>query len=449
VVSFDVRPPLRALALACAIAALAAATAVAQPVAEPEIGAALPDEEDPLFQGDGAVPASVGSLPRTVEELEAEVLAVEAREGASSAALIAPLTALGLRYRENGAAVPAAAATRRALELVRYNQGLYTLDQASLLRQLIWNAESLGAHEAAWDLEQQLLRLAERNPDDARTAQILRDTADRRMDVLERYSKGEHPPEIELGCYYATPVPPERVDSAGHIVPPRPPNGMSASCRSGNRDRAKQNILYEAQTYYSQAVNIIVRNERYASDELQALLTAIIESSYRYGNPPLARRSLSYLLAYQNAIGEPLLTRIDTQVQIADWDLQYADSRERSDAALAEYEEAYRLLQEREISQESIDRIFSPAIPRSLPTMFGNPLITQEAGSVGYIDLGFEIDRYGRSSRARILDTTDNSTRAVEKNLLQLVERSRFRPKIVDGRIADSGPIVVRYYFGE
>ena len=81
--------------------------------------------------------------------------------------------------------------------------------------------------------------------------------------------------------------------------------------------------------------------------------------------------------------------------------------------------------------------------------MFGNPLITQEPGSIGYVDLGFEVDRYGRSSRARILAATDNSTRAVEKRLVQLVERSRFRPRIVDGQVADSGPIVVRYFFSE
>jgi hypothetical protein len=359
------------------------------------------------------------------------------------------LTALGLRYQETGATILAAAATQRALELVRYNQGLYTLDQASLLRQLIQNAESLGDHEAAWDLEQQLLRLAERNPDDLRTARILRDSADRRMDVLDRYSKGETPPEIVLGCYYATPVPPERVDEAGHLVPPRPPNGTSTSCSSGNRDRAKQNVLNEAQTYYSQAVNIIVRNERYASDELQALLNANIESSYRYGNPSIARRSLSYLLAYQNAIGEPWLARIDTLVQIADWDLQYSAGRDAADAALAKYIEAYELLQEKGFTQQSIDRIFSPAIPRSLPTIFGNPLVTQETGSIGHIDLGFEVDKYGRSSRTRILDATDNSIRSVEKSLVQFVERSRFRPRILNGQITGTGPIVVRYYFGE
>ena len=416
-VSSGARRPLRVTLLVCGIGALLAAPSAcfAQSVAT-----------------------------QTVDELEAEVAAVEAREGPSSAALIAPLTALSLRYEEAGATVRSAETTRRAVEIVRYDEQLYTLDQATVIRQLIQSAESLGDHAAAWDLEQQLLRLGQRYPDDSRTAQILRDSADRRMDVLERYGDGESPPEIVLGCYYADVPLRQPADGPGRSVNAH--GTRAKSCTSGDPERARQNVLDEAQTYYSQAVNIIVRNERYASSELQALFTAIIESSYRYGNPSLARRSLSNLLAYQNAIGEPWLARIDTLVQIADWDLLYGNSRDTSEAALAKYEEAYELLNEKEIGQESIDRIFSPPIPRRLPTMFGNPLITQEAGSIGYVDIGFEVDKYGRSSRARVLDATDNSDRAVEKRLVQLVERSRFRPRIVEGRIADSGPIVVRYY---
>jgi hypothetical protein len=418
VVSFDVRRRFRATALVCGIAALASSFAsVAQDSAAPE----------------------------TVDALEAEIVAVEARDGPNSADLIAPLTALGMRYQEAGDSIRAAAATQRALEM-RYNEGLYTLDQAHLIRHLIESAEIVGDREAAWDLEQGLLRLAERHPDDLRAAGIFRDSADRRMDVLERYDAGEYPPEVVLGCYYADVRTPQPVRDGGR---PTNEDGSEKTCTSGDAKQAKRNILYEAQILYSQAVNIIVRNERYSSDELQALLIAISESSYRYGNPLLGRRSLSYLLAYQNAIGEPWLTRIDTLVQIADWDLLHSESRDTTEAALAQYEEAYRLLRQKEIAQESIDRIFPPAIPRSLPTMFGNPLITQDAGSIGYIDVGFEVDKHGRSSRARIIDASDNATRAAEKRLVQLVEQGRFRPKIVDGRIADSGPIVVRYYFSE
>ena len=296
--------------------------------------------------------------------------------------MIAPLTELGIRYQEDGSTILAAAATQRALEVVRFNHGLYTLEQAPLIRLLIRNLESLGEHEAAWDLEQEILRLAERHPDDLRTARILRDTADRRMDTLERYDAGEFPPEIVLGCYYA------RVDAMGQL--------KGNGCTSGSRFLAKRRLVGEVQTYYSQAIDIIIRNEHYATDKLRTLVLELAESSYRYetlalgrrGLGPgsvlayhttspessyryetlaLGRRSLNSLLGYQTKNSEPLLTRIETLVQIADWDLLYSGTRNGKESALGQYGEALKLLKEEAVAQESIDRLFSPEIPVVLP----------------------------------------------------------------------------------
>ena len=85
----------------------------------------------------------------------------------------------------------------------RANYGLRTLDQAPLIRQWIKNAETMGNFKMAWDLEQALLALAHRNPNDLRAVPILREIGDKRLDLLERYVKGEEfPPQIILGCYY-------------------------------------------------------------------------------------------------------------------------------------------------------------------------------------------------------------------------------------------------------
>ena len=412
----------------------------------------------------------------TIEALQERIRGVEAREGPNSAGLIAPLTELGIRYREDGSTIPAAAATQRALEVVRFNHGLYTLEQAPLIRLLMRHLESLGEHEAAWDLEQEILRLAERHPDDLRTARILHDTADRRMDTLDRYDAGEFPPEIVLGCYLA------RWDDNGQLTSnasmdggARPTKG--GGCTSGSRSLAKRRLVGEVQTYYSQAIDIIIRND-YATDELRTLVLALAESSYRYeplalgrrGLGPgsvlpyhtaspessyryetlaLGRRSLNSLLAYQTKNSEPLLTRIETLVQIADWDLVYSETRDGKESALAQYGDALTLLKEGAVAQESIDRLFSPEIPIVLPGFLHNPLITSDVASTGHIDVAFEVDKYGRSHRFQILGTTDNSTVAAEKRLEQLIKRSRFRPKLMNGQFADTAPIVVRYYLNE
>jgi len=370
---------------------------------------------------------------RMLAALREEIEEIEAQDGPNARKLIAPLTALGSLYQEGGEHALAIAATNRALEVVRYNDGLYTLEQAPLIRQLVDNAEVLGSAEMAWELEQKLLALAERHPTDLHTARILRDTADRRMDVLSRYKAGEFPPEIVLGCYYAALLPPGLVEK---------PN-----CTAGSSSVVKYRLLYEAQTYYAQAANIILQNEQYASDELPSLLMDLVQSSYIYNNPTLGERSLRYLLAYQTTNSEPWLERIGTLVRIADWNLLYSDSRGSNGDALAIYAQAYELLREHGIAQASIDQIFSPATPVVIPEFRPNPLsFVAASGAAGYIDIAFEVDKYGRAQRIEILDTVGRAARSDHKRLKELVIRSRFRPMTTDGQFTDSGRIVVRYY---
>src|SRR5262245_26504137 len=159
-----------------------------------------------------------------IEDLLHAIADIESRDGANSEQLIDPLTTLGRLYQDDGNPFQSPAAIQRAPELPHVNEGLYTLAQPDLPRLQIGNAEAIDDPRSAWDIEQQLLALASRHPDDVRTARILRETADRRMDVLDRYSSGQLPPEIQLGCYYG-----------------------GDSCKSGEKDIAKARLLHEAQ----------------------------------------------------------------------------------------------------------------------------------------------------------------------------------------------------------
>ena len=142
------------------------------------------------------------SRQQAIQSLQDEIRSVAEP---NSPDLIKPLTALGLLYREGGDPALALASLSEAVHVVRFNFGLYSLEQAPLIRQLITSAEALGDRWSAWEIEADLLRLAARNPDDPRTAQILRDTGDRRMNMLAEYNAGESPPEVIYGCYYAGP----------------------------------------------------------------------------------------------------------------------------------------------------------------------------------------------------------------------------------------------------
>jgi hypothetical protein len=137
---------------------------------------------------------------------------------------------------------------------------------------------------------------------------------------------------------------------------------------------------------------------------------------------------------------------MDALIRIADWELLF----EPDGSVLALYERAYEELKQNDIAQTSIEEFFSPPTPIVLPTFLPNPLVSAEtAESTGYIDVAFEVTKYGRGRQVNILDTTTNATHAAKSRLAQLILRSRFRPRVTEGRFARTAPIVVRYYLNE
>ncbi len=369
-----------------------------------------------------------------LDRLQDEVRTAEEQDGPNSPGLVGLLTELGLLYQEGGDPKRAAVALNEAVAAVRVNYGLYSLEQAPLIRDLIASADSLGDAVAAWDLEQNLLRLAARHPDDMETARILRDTADRRLQVLARYDSGEIPREVIIGCYYAGASPAPDFSIAGR------------NCTAGSRETVRRTLAMEARGYYMRAVDIILRNQRFASADLPPLLIDLAKNSYEYGGERLGRRSLTYLLAYQTSNEVPVLSRAETLVQIADWDLLHAVGLAEEDAALAEYAKAYELMERKGMADDEVREIFAPDAPVVLPAFMPSPLSPEgERESSSYVDVAFVIDKYGRSRHVRVVETTEGMEREAAKRVEHLVMRSRFRPRLIDSRTADEGLIVVRF----
>jgi hypothetical protein len=68
------------------------------------------------------------------------------------------------------------------------------------------------------------------------------------------------------------------------------------------------------------------------------------------------------------------------------------------------------------------------------------------SNAVGYIDVAFEITSHGRGEQIRIIDATADVPRSARKQLIRVIETSSFRPRVSNGEIADTSPVVVRYY---
>jgi hypothetical protein len=401
-----------------------------------------------------------------------------AQDGFGSAELIGPLLALGWFYQEHGEHGSAASAFAQARQIIRANYGLHELDQAAALRGMIRSEEARGDIPTAWALEQELLALAKRHPEDLRTVPIFRELAERRADLLERYASGERPPHIVLGCYYATPPDPDAARPAIMIT-----ETPLVGCHAGSRSDALAGIERETLRYYANAIEVLLRNEVYASNELRALEREAVRIAY--GSPfrcrtddldellklplldsclkPLLNRnattlvnmggaaSLVRLLSYEQRSSAPILTRTKALIDIIDLRFLSAIGRNETNSVLEMYAHAYQELRHGDVPQASIDEIFAPDVPVVLPALLPNPLHSEPVDeSPRYIDVGFDITSAGRSRRISVLDAAPGVTRADERRLVRLIAGNRYRPRISsDGQIADASSVVLRYYLND
>jgi hypothetical protein len=330
----------------------------------------------------------------------------------------------------------AIAAIEQALQVMRANYGLRSLEQAPLMRQRIRSEEERGNFAAAWDLERALQTMAAAHPEDLRAAEVFHEIGDKRMDLLERYENGEFPPQLALGCYYAG-----ESNTSSEGARPHFTERHNDSCTSGSRRFARRAMRLDAQRNYAGAIHVLLRQDLYADEQLQELERKLIRSSYDGLQYARGRESLGRLFAYEVLKGESLASRTVAYLNVADWDLLF----EHRPLALDAYEQTYKFLQQQGTPQADLDELFAPALPIVLPTILPNPLLGDDAPASGYIDVAFEIMNVGVSRRIEIVGSSDDATAAAKDALVRLIQRSRFRPRSTDGVFARASRVVVRY----
>ena len=436
-------------------------------------------------------PAVAQSLTDDDRELE-QIQEILSRDGPYSIDLLGPLSRLGLIYQEGEDYALALVTLERAQHIVRINKGLHSMEQVPLVRQLITVEEARGNHEGAWDRQQDLLTLLRRHPDDVRTVPVLREIADKQMEVLAAVIAGERPPEVVLGCFYK-----------------QWPTQGDGSCEAGSKSTVVQGMLAEAQRTYLDAIAVMLRQGLYDSDDLRALELEVLRGvdlmRSRYYKGPTARpvpmapayvgasslepwrsrmaavvqlaqwelpypsepsleeeddghfstkqvhimdpyhrgrQSLRRLYAYGAASSDSSLRQAEAVAQMADWDLLYS----HNGRAMESYEVARAMLDEAGAPASSKAQLFAPPTPVVLPAFQPNPLARDETGAAtGYIDVAFEITKYGRSRAVEILDEA-NASHAAKQDLVALIRTNRYRPRLTDGVFADATPVRMRYY---
>jgi hypothetical protein len=454
-------------------------------------------------------PCAAAVDPAVYEEQQRQILAsieeIRARDGQYSPALRDELVRLIVLYRENEDHALALVAIERALQVIRANSGLYTLDQVPLLMQRLESEDALGNDAAVWDLEQELLTLARRHPDDPQAVPVLRAVADRQMEVVGRVvDSNEIPPQMIYGCYYQEWATIE---------------GRAEHCNAGSRSTAVQGMLADANRNHADAIAILLRNDAYSSTALRELEmdlvrgAKLIQDEYeRDGNRSITgsrtkndvavplvpwstqaelrepwrsrmasivdladwdlpydsagrpeedflrlmeprddrfrapyyrgRQSLRRLYMYSVVVSSPPLEQAAAIVQMADWDLLFSSNG----LAIDGYTLAHGMLERAGLDEAALAPLFAPELPVVLPAFEPNPLARDEARpESGYIDVAFAITKYGRAREIEIRSAM-NATGDARSDLVGFLKSSRFRPRTTDGRFGDSPPVVVRYH---
>ena len=136
---------------------------------------------------DPAAPATTTRLLDAVRRAETAVGREEASNGPMSPGLIERLEALAGLYLELGDYPLAIAALDRAMQVTRVHDGLYSPSQLEIMEAMIDAMEEAGAYSESDSLQAEMLGLANRNVDDARSPSILVAVADRQMDAVTDY----------------------------------------------------------------------------------------------------------------------------------------------------------------------------------------------------------------------------------------------------------------------
>jgi hypothetical protein len=420
--------------------------------------------------------------------------------------LIQLLTELGVLYETEGQYALATAALEEARALVRANYGLHTLDQVPLLQQAFANQQALGNFAMVRALEEELLDLADRNPGDLRAAFIYRDAGRRRQEVLRQFLAGEAPSEVYTegiysfwrngmiralvsdtqiryadaaavmlrnGLYSSTELrdietqivrtsdivrqrsrPSSRSRPTTLAAAPVTLQGTNTFSRvSNNRTRTEQDLPSFDPALEQRMNTLSDLAERAALQDLPAVLRDAnvggrggngVIGGYEVGRDAY-RRLIAYdEIAFGSDVSEEgLRARLETYLQLADWDLLYS----HNGTAFDQYASLHQLLETTAVGERLIAELFAPRIPIVLPTFLPNPLETPE--SARYLEASFEITKFGESRRIEIVAASPDVSDAAKDELVNVIRSARFRPRVADGEVGRASQVVFRYYLND
>lgn len=328
----------------------------------------------------------------------------------------------------------------RSFQIVRRLEGLYSAAQTSVLQAEINSHIALGDMETTDSLQQLLFSMQQ---------QLL---AEKPITLADAYLASA---DWNLKYYLQlrqTPVPGGRTDSQEAALANRLVDSFMQYHKSlWLLSRSTDQGHYDEKTAIERkiAALMLMVNRQYKGD-MPNTLTKLGQTSAHQSkhaqHPALLRHgsaALQRAVEYSKVTEEPVLIA-ERQLELADWYLLM----DQHDQARTTYATAVTSLREAGIEEQQISAIVESGLPVHNPEDTLSFAAEAEATGDfdGYIDVSFDLNRYGQASNTRVLAGTSYDEE-VEEELLQRIHDGRFRPQFAQGTPVDSTEVTLRYYF--
>lgn len=383
--------------------------------------------------------ASIESYRRAIAKAQAE-------QGPYASSIGEQTLALGKLLHGTGDEEGALAAFERSMHVLRVNLGLFSIEQVPVMKAIINTHLALGDVASAHTMQEALLNLQRKQHPDTQVALVpaLLEWADWNVSLYllqggrhtaltlgmpSQLSSALHDPRLSLA--YAT-------YSEALAILERDSDGQDARLVTTERKLAALNFMInrELEDSYGAIAGVVELDPDFNSPGM-ALQQANAEL-FMAGSSALQRA-----IAHSSKVPNPDYDDVAARMmELGDWYLLF----DRRAAALEMYGDALEVMQAASLPQEDVERIMTPGMPVPTPDATYLPATVDRSHYAGYIDVQFELSRFGMATNPRII-ASSGVERQIEKELLRTIRDCKFRPKFVAGSAVNEQNIQLRYYY--
>lgn len=365
----------------------------------------------------------IGSYEQALEELEYE-------GGAWSQDVARELETLGGLLLQQGEYEQAVKVFDRAVHINRVNHGLFSPQQVPLVERVVESHVALGQWKQADEQQQYAFYVQTKayGPNDPRMISVFEDMA--RWNLTSFYRGVDEDPTLRLMqtflLYRAA------ADTVVAHFGPRDPRYLPLLKKTADASDMMTRFALPGTSAGSQ----INPNMRMVSE-----FAGRSTRPQGGGGGELALARIIDFLADERRpdTQETRMMLARARADLGDWYLQ----RERRQAAMRTYAEAWESLAEAEGSEVAQDvfgeLVFLPSFTSFAAEKKDALGLNVDSGArIGYVDVSFDVSRYGRMTNFEILHQEPPNLRRVDLQIISAMRDRMARPRMVDGRTVDS-----------